>query len=90
VTIVASFGMMLALPLVNAFTRFGETQADRYSLETARLPDALASALVKTAEYRYPRPNAVQEMLFYSHPSVERRVRMAMDWKAANAVEPAK
>jgi STE24 endopeptidase len=50
----------------------------------------MATALVKTAEYRYPRPNPVQETLFYSHPSVERRVRMAMDWKAAHAVEPNK
>jgi len=42
---------------------------------------------VKTAEYRYPRPSAFQEALFYSHPSVERRVRTAMEWKAANAVK---
>ena len=81
---------MLARPLVNASIRFGETQADQYSLETAKLPDALATALVKTAEYRYPRPHPVQEMLFYTHPSVERRIRIAMDWKAANAVEPTK
>jgi STE24 endopeptidase len=46
------------------------------------LPDALAGALVKTAEYRYPRPSALQEIMFYSHPSVETRVRRAMDWKA--------
>lgn len=90
VMVMVSFLFLLALPLVNAFTRIGETEADRHSLETAQLPDALASALVKTAEYRYPRPNAVQEFLFYSHPSVERRVRMAMDWKAANAAGPAK
>lgn len=89
VMVMVSFLFLLALPLVNAFTRIGETEADRHSLETAQLPDALASALVKTAEYRYPRPNAVQEFLFYSHPSVERRVRMAMDWKAANAAGPA-
>lgn len=89
VMVMVSFLFLLALPLVNAFTRIGETEADRHSLETAQLPDALASALVKSAEYRYPRPNAVQEFLFYSHPSVERRVRMAMDWKAANAAGPA-
>jgi len=90
VMVMVSFLFLLALPVLNGFTRIGEVQADRYSLETARLPDALASALVKTAEYRYPRPGAMQEFLFYSHPSVERRVRMAMDWKAANSVEPAK
>ena len=90
VMVMMSLLFVLARPLVNASIRFGETQADQYSLETAKLPDALASALVKTAEYRYPRPHPVQEMLFYTHPSVERRVRMAMDWKAANAVEPTK
>jgi STE24 endopeptidase len=38
--------------------------------------------LVKTAEYRYPRPSALQEAIFYTHPSVEWRVRNAMEWKA--------
>ena len=52
--------------------------------------DALSAALVKTAEYRYPRPSAAQEFVFYSHPSVERRVRMAMDWKAAHNSTPPK
>jgi STE24 endopeptidase len=74
---------VLAEPVVNTLSRIDETESDRYSLETVELPDALASALVKTAEYRNPRPHPLQEMLFYTHPSVERRVRMAMEWKAA-------
>lgn len=77
----------LALPVQNYLVRTGESEADAYSLRTANLPDALASALVKTAEYRNPRPGAVEEFLFYSHPSVERRVRAAMDWKAAHGAE---
>lgn len=75
---------LLALPVQNYLVRTGESEADAYSLRTVNLPDALASALVKTAEYRNPRPNAVEEFIFYSHPSVERRVRVAMDWKAAH------
>ena len=74
----------LAQPVLNTLSRTDESAADAYSLRTANLPDALASALVKTAEYRNPRPNAVEEFLFYSHPSVERRVRAAMEWKAAH------
>ena len=50
----------------------------------------LSTALVKTAEYRYPRPSAVEEFIFYDHPSVERRVRAAMEWKAAHPVPPAR
>lgn len=75
---------VLAEPVINTLSRVDEAEADRYSLETVNLPDALASALVKTAEYRDPRPHPMQEMLFYTHPSVERRVRMAMEWKAAH------
>ncbi len=73
---------LLAQPAINAVSRQGEREADRYSLRTVNLPDALAGALVKTAEYRYPRPGALQEALFYTHPSVEWRVRQAMEWKA--------
>lgn len=89
VFMVSALGM-LALPLVNTFARTLETQADLYSLRTENRPDALSSALVKTAEYRYPRPNAVEEFVFYDHPSVERRVRMAMEWKAARPEPPAR
>ncbi|MBL0915504.1 MAG: M48 family metalloprotease, partial [Sphingopyxis sp.] len=73
-----------AQPVLNTLSRTDESAADAYSLRTVNLPDALASALVKTAEYRNPRPNPVEEFFFYSHPSVERRVRVAMDWKAAH------
>ncbi len=84
---VSLFGL-IASPLTNWFGRTLETQADRYSLETENRPDALSSALVKTAEYRYPRPNPVEEFVFYDHPSVERRVRMAMEWKATHPPTP--
>lgn len=80
--VVGSVLGLLVTPLTNTLTRVGETEADQYSLETVNEPDALASALVKTAEYRYPRPAAWQEALFYTHPSVEKRALMAMEWKA--------
>jgi STE24 endopeptidase len=88
VFIVSLFGL-LAMPLLNTFSRWIETQADQYSLKTENRPDALSSALVKTAEYRYPRPSPVEEFIFYDHPSVERRVRRAMEWKAAHPEPPA-
>ena len=78
--IVGLFGI-LATPAINFMVRQGERDADNYSLRTAKLPDALSAALVKTAEYRYPRPSALQEAVFYTHPSVEWRVRNAMEWK---------
>ncbi|WP_235091082.1 M48 family metallopeptidase [Sphingomonas lutea] len=74
-------GALIAMPVTNTLSRMSESEADAYSLRTEDKPDALSSALVKTAEYRYPRPNPVQEAIFYTHPSVERRVRRAMEWK---------
>ena len=79
----------LASPVFNTASRWDETSADQYSLDTVGLPDALATALVKTAEYRNPRPQGWEEVLFYTHPSVERRVRMAMEWKAESMAEGA-
>ena len=79
-----SFFSFIGMPVLNTFGRTLESHADMYSLRTENRPDALSTALVKTAEYRYPRPNAVEEFIFYDHPSVERRVRTAMEWKAAH------
>lgn len=78
----ATLFALVAQPAMFALSRADEAESDHYSLETVNLPDALSSALVKTAEYRYPRPSALQEFFFYTHPSVEKRVRAAMEWKA--------
>ncbi len=85
--LVSLFGL-LAAPLLNTFSRTLETDADNYSLRTENRPDALSTALVKTAEYRYPRPGKLEEILFYDHPSVEARVRSAMEWKAKHPEPP--
>jgi len=84
----ASLFGLLASPLLNTFGRTLETDADNYSLRTENRPDALSTALVKTAEYRYPRPGKIEEFIFYDHPSVEARVRRAMEWKAAHPEPP--
>ena len=86
--VVGSIVGLLITPITNNLTRIGEKEADAYSLKTVNEPDALATALVKTAEYRYPRPSALQEFLFYTHPSVENRVLKAMEWKAAHPKAP--
>lgn len=74
----------LATPISNGLTRVGEREADAYSLATVGLPDALSGALIKTAEYRYPLAGPLEETLLYTHPTVENRIRAAMEWKAAN------
>lgn len=75
---------LLATPITNTVIRFFETDADAFSMHVANEPDGMAKALVKTIEYRASSPSALEEFLFYDHPSVERRVRRAMEWKATH------
>jgi STE24 endopeptidase len=75
---------LLATPLLSTLTRLQESDADSFSLRYANEPDGLSKALVKTIEYRASSPSDLEEFLFYDHPSVEHRVRKAMDWKAAH------
>ncbi|HZC17958.1 MAG TPA: M48 family metalloprotease [Caulobacteraceae bacterium] len=75
---------LLATPILDTQTRMQEAAADSFSLEHAHEPDGLARALVKTIAYRASSPSDLEEFIFYDHPSVEHRVRKAMDWKAAH------
>ena len=79
---------LLATPVLNTMVRTIEADADHFSLVHANEPDGLSKALIKTAEYRAPSPSAVEEFLFYDHPSVENRVRRAMEWKATHPASP--
>ncbi|TFW12466.1 M48 family peptidase [Brevundimonas intermedia] len=83
--LVLAFLGVLATPVFATMTRTMEEDADQFSLVHANEPDGLAKALIKTAEYRAPSPSAVEEFLFYDHPSVENRVRRAMEWKATHS-----
>ena len=84
--IVATLGL-LATPLLSTDSRLEESDADAFSLRVAHEPSGLAKALVKTIEYRADSPSALEEFLFYDHPSVRRRVQTAMDWKAAHLAQ---
>ncbi len=87
--IAAVIGLLLT-PVMSTLIRTIEVDADQFSLVHANEPDGLSRALIKTAEYRAPSPSAIEEFIFYDHPSVENRVRMAMEWKATHpANEPA-
>jgi STE24 endopeptidase len=85
--LVLAFLGVLATPVFATMTRTMEEDADHFSLVHANAPDGLAKALIKTAEYRAPSPSAVEEFLFYDHPSVENRIRRAMEWKAAHSLQ---
>jgi len=82
--LVLAFLGVLGTPVFATMTRTMEEDADHFSLFHANEPDGLSKALIKTAEYRAPSPSPVEEFLFYDHPSVENRIRRAMEWKATH------
>ncbi len=84
----ATLFILLATPVVNTITRTAEAQADIFGLNTAREPDGFATAALKLSTYRKLEPGAVEEFVFYDHPSGRTRIFGAMRWKAAHMNDP--
>jgi STE24 endopeptidase len=72
-------------PAMTTAIRTIEIQADAFALKSANEPDGAARVALKLGAYRKLDPGALEEFLFFDHPSGRARIRMAMDWKAANA-----
>jgi STE24 endopeptidase len=72
----------LSLPIGNNITRYAESQADHFAVNTSREPDGFAEAAVLLSEYRKMAPSPFEEWFFYDHPSGWTRIHMSMQWKA--------
>jgi len=72
---------LLILPLVNYFSRHLETEADLYALDITGDALAFVSSMEKLAEINLAdkSPNKIIEFIFYSHPCVEDRIKLAAD-----------
>lgn len=88
IAIVFAIYMLFATPATNAVIRTAESQADAFGLDAAREPDGFAKVAMRLSEYRKIEPGPLEEILFFDHPSGATRVRMAMEWKAANIDDP--
>ncbi len=77
---------VLLMPVLNAYSRFNERQADRYCFQSIRSVDPFVSAMNKLAEQNLAErtPSKWVERLFHSHPSISNRVAAARAW-AVNA-----
>jgi STE24 endopeptidase len=71
-------------PVTNSWTRIQEYEADVFGLNTARQPDGEALVDLKLGDYRKLDPSAIEEMIFFDHPSGRTRITAAMRWKAEN------
>jgi STE24 endopeptidase len=79
--LVMSAVSVLILPLVNTFSRHLETQADLYALDITGDALAFVSSMEKLADINLANktPNRIIEFIFYSHPCVEDRIKLAAD-----------
>jgi Zn-dependent protease with chaperone function len=82
--LIFSIFFFLITPLSNTVGRVTEREADAFGLNTAREADGFAKVALKLAAYRKLDPGPLEEFIFFDHPSGRARIRMAMDWKAAN------
>ncbi|MGA9042469.1 MAG: M48 family metallopeptidase [Terriglobales bacterium] len=75
----------LALPALNAYSRYNERQADRYAFESIASVDPFISSMNKLAEQNLAErtPSRFVEWLFHSHPAISRRLQAAQAWAKA-------
>jgi STE24 endopeptidase len=76
--------VFVATPFLNTVVRVTEREADAFGINTSREPDGMAKVALKLGAYRKLDPTPLEEFIFFDHPSGRARIRMAMDWKAAN------
>jgi STE24 endopeptidase len=83
-TLILSIIAFAATPIQNTLVRTQEYEADIFGLNAARQPDGTAEAALLLGEYRKMEPSALEEFLFFDHPSGRTRIYSAMRWKAEN------
>src|SRR5437667_5359910 len=76
--------VFIATPFLNTVVRVTEREADAFGINASREPDGMAKVALKLGAYRKLDPTPLEEFIFFDHPSGRARIRMAMDWKAAN------
>jgi len=85
VSVVLSF---LLMPLLNAYSRFNERQADRYAFESITSVEPFITSMNKLAEQNLAErsPSKWVEWFFHSHPSISRRLAAAEEWNRTQNV----
>jgi len=77
-TLIGLFGLVV-MPLNNGLSRAIEYQADEYALQSTHMIEPFKSAMTRLANQNLAdlEPSPVIEFLFYSHPSMGKRLRHA-------------
>ncbi len=75
----------LAAPALNAYSRYNERQADRYSFEAMPQVHPFISSMNKLADQNLAerQPSRFVELWFHSHPPIAKRIAAAEAWSRA-------
>jgi STE24 endopeptidase len=87
ILLVATVISLLLLPLLNAYSRFNERQADNYAWKSIASIAPFLSAMNKLAAQNLAErvPSRWVEILFHSHPSISKRIQAAERWASRSA-----
>ena len=91
IALVFSMGSIIFLPMVNSLLRSFERAADQFALEATGNPEAFISMMEKLSNENLsdPTPPPLVEFLFYSHPSINKRISLARAFhEKITAIDP--
>jgi len=73
---------VVLMPVLNAYSRFNERQADRYAFQSIRSTEPFITSMNKLALQNLAerKPSKWVEWLFHSHPAIWRRIAAAEAW----------
>src|SRR6266545_457297 len=72
-------GSLVALPVINSWSRWVETRADDFALKLTGTPGPFIGAMERLADLNLSErdPHFLKELFLHSHPSVGRRIARA-------------
>jgi STE24 endopeptidase len=75
---------LITMPLGNAYSRWRESNADRYALQATDKPQAFISAMTRIANQNLGEvdPEPWEEFLLHSHPALGKRIALAQAYQA--------
>ena len=82
---------LLLMPVLNAYSRFNERQADRYCFRSITTVAPFISSMSKLADQNLAerQPAKWVEWLFHSHPAIAKRIASAEAWARTQATSRA-
>lgn len=83
--VLGAYGL-ITMPITNTYSRWRERRADQFALDVTKKNVAYASALVRLANQNLAEvdPEPWVEFLLYSHPALDKRIKMANEWNPNN------